>query len=310
LTLSINREKEDSLKKSASIVSIITACVLTLIKMYAAFITGSLSVLSSMIDSLSDIFASLVTYIAVRYSGRPFNKNHRFGYGKAEAVSALFQAAFIAGSAIFVLYDGFYRFFYPIQIEQTVFGVIIMLVCWFITLALIIFQKYIIKLVHSQAIKADSGHYTVDLLSNGSVILSLLAVKYLHWFWFDIATAIAIAVYLLYSAWNITKDALEEITDKEINDETRQKIIKTVNDTPGVLGCHDLRSRISGSLYFIELHLELDGNLTLFEAHQISDAAEQRITSIIPHAQVIIHQDPHGLNENRLDHSLNESSFF
>ena len=125
LTLSIDKEKEASLKKSASIVSIITACILTLIKIYAAFITGSLSVLSSMIDSLSDIFASLVTYVAVRYSGKPFNKNHRYGYGKAEAVSALFQAAFIAGSAIFILYDGFYRFFYPIQVEQTVFGVVI-----------------------------------------------------------------------------------------------------------------------------------------------------------------------------------------
>lgn len=309
MTLSINKEKEAFLKKAASIVSIITACILTLIKIYAAFVTGSLSVLSSMIDSLSDIFASLVTYIAVRYSGKPFNKNHRYGYGKAEAVSALFQAAFIAGSAIFILYDGFYRFFYPVQIEQTVFGVVVMLVCWFITLALIIFQKYIIKLVRSQAIQADSGHYTVDLLSNGSVILSLLVVKHLHWFWFDIATAIAIAVYLLYNAWNITKDALEEITDKEINEETRQKIIEIVTGTPGVLGCHDLRSRVSGSLYFVELHLELDGNLTLFEAHQISDMAEAQITSIIPNAQIIIHQDPHGLNENRLDHNINETDF-
>lgn len=308
LTLSIDKEKEASLKKSASIVSIITACILTLIKIYAAFITGSLSVLSSMIDSLSDIFASLVTYVAVRYSGKPFNKNHRYGYGKAEAVSALFQAAFIAGSAIFILYDGFYRFFYPIQVEQTVFGVVIMLICWFITLALIIFQKYIIKLVRSQAIKADSGHYTVDLLSNGSVILSLLVVKHFHCFWFDIATAIAIAIYLIYNAWSITKDALEEITDKEIDDKTRQKIIKIVTDTPGVLGYHDLRSRVSGSLYFIELHLELDGNLTLFEAHQISDRTEERITAVFPHAQVIIHQDPYGLNEKRLDHNINESN--
>ena len=102
---------------------------------------------------------------------------------------------------------------------------------------------------------------------------------------------------------------MEEITDKEINEETRQKIIEIVTGTPGVLGCHDLRSRVSGSLYFVELHLELDGNLTLFEAHQISDMAEAQITSIIPNAQIIIHQDPHGLNENRLDHNINETDF-
>ena len=195
-----NNINESGLKKIAAVASISTALTLTLIKTYAAFVTGSLSVLSSLIDSLSDILASAVTYVAIHYSDKPLNEEHRYGYGKAEAVSALIQAAFIAGSACFILYDGFYRFFNPVVIEETMFGIVIMTLCWVITLALILFQKYIIKRVRSQAINADSGHYTVDLLSNGAVILSLFAVKYFNFIWFDAITAILIAVYLLYNA--------------------------------------------------------------------------------------------------------------
>lgn len=299
-----NNSKEIFLKKAAATASIGTAFLLTIIKAYAAITTDSLSVFSSLIDSLSDILASAITFIAVRYSDKPLTQKHRYGYGKAESVSALLQAAFIAGSAGFILYDGFYRFTHPTYIKETIFGIIVMSACWLITLALIIFQKYIIKRVHSQAINADSGHYTVDLLSNGSVIVSLFIVKYLDWMWFDVTTAILIAVYLLYNAGIITREALEEITDKEIDEKTRKQIINTVMQVDGVLGCHDLRSRVSGSTMFIEIHLELDGNKTLFETHQISDNAEAKIIKLLPHAQVIIHQDPYGLKEKRLDHHI------
>ncbi|MBQ8481852.1 MAG: cation diffusion facilitator family transporter [Alphaproteobacteria bacterium] len=300
----INKQDESFLKKFAAIASISTAFVLTLIKTYAAFMTGSLSVLSSLIDSLSDILASIITFVAVHYSDKPLTNKHRYGYGKAESVSALLQSAFIIGSAGFILYDGFYRFANPRQIEETMFGIIIMSICWIITLALILLQKYTIKRVHSQAINADSGHYTVDLLSNGSVIVSLFVVKYLHWMWFDVATAVLIALYLLYNAGVIAYEALEEITDKEINEADRQKIINAVTRLDGVLGCHDFRSRISGSTFFVELHLEFDGNKTLYETHKISDIAESEIVSLFPQAQVIIHQDPYGLKEKRLDHDI------
>lgn len=301
---SINRNNEAFLKKLAATASIGTAFVLTLIKTYAAFMTGSLSVLSSLIDSLSDILASAITFIAVHYSDKPRNSRHRYGYGKAEAVSALLQSAFIAGSAGFILYDGFYRFANPKQIEEATFGIIIMIICWLITLALILLQKYIIKRVRSQAINADSGHYTVDLLSNGSVILSLFVVRYFNWVWFDVATAILIAIYLLYNAGIIAYEALEEITDKEIADADRQKIIDAVSHIDGVLGCHDFRSRVSGSVFFVELHLEFDGNKTLYATHKISDIAEAKIIALFPQAQVIIHQDPYGLKEKRLDHDI------
>lgn len=300
-----NCKNEATLKKIAATASIGTALALTLIKTYAAMVTDSLSIISSLVDSLSDILASAITYIAIRYSDKPLSKNHRYGYGKAESVSALIQAAFIAGSAAFILYEGFQRFVNPVQIKETTFGIVIMVICWIITLALILFQKYIIKRVRSQAINADSGHYTVDLLSNGSVILSLFVVKYFNMTWFDAAIALLIAGYLIYSAGVIAYEALEEITDKEIDEDLRQKIIEEITKIDGVKGCHDFRSRVSGSMLFIELHLEFDGNMTLFATHEISDKAENMIISLLPQAQVIIHQDPYGVKENRLDHRIN-----
>ncbi len=294
-----------SLKKMAATASIGTALILCIIKAGAAFYTGSLSVLSSMIDSLSDVVSSMVTFAAVRFADKPLTDRHRYGYGKVECVSALVQAAFIVGSAAFILYDGVKRFINPVPMQQTVFGIVIMCISIGLTLLLIAFQKYVVNKTKSKAIAADSMHYVVDILSNSAVILSLIVVHFLHWEWVDIVIAILIAVYLIFNAYEITVDALSEITDAEVDAAIKEDILAEVRQVEGVLGCHDFRSRVSGSRMFIELHVEMDGNLTLFAAHEVADKVEQAIQNRFSHAQVIIHQDPHGIDEYRLDHQIN-----
>ncbi|MBR1904391.1 MAG: cation diffusion facilitator family transporter, partial [Alphaproteobacteria bacterium] len=168
---------EATLKKAAATASVLTALMLCLIKAAAVIHTGSLSVLSSMIDSGADVISSLITLIAVRISDKPLSEHHRYGYGKIEAVSALLQAAFIVGSAGFILYDAVNRFINPVEVRQTTFGLIIMIICMLLTFGLIGFQKFVVRRTNSKAIEADSAHYTVDILSNLSVILSLLAVR-------------------------------------------------------------------------------------------------------------------------------------
>lgn len=292
------------LKKSAALASISVSMLLSMIKAAAVFYTGSLSVLSSMIDSLSDVFSSLITYIAVRISDKPLSEHHRYGYGKAEAVSALVQAAFIAGSAGFILYDGINRFVYPVAVKKTTLGMAIMIFSLLLTFALIVFQRYVVKCTGSKAIEADSAHYVVDILSNASVILSLLVVRYLAWQWFDVLIAVLIAVYLAFNAVQLAYNALNEITDAEVGDNIKKQITDLVQSVEGVKGYHDLRTRVSGARMFIEIHLELDGNLTLLAAHTIADRVEQKIMTDYPSAQIIIHQDPAGISENRLDHQI------
>ena len=301
-----NQTEIAKLKNLAAIASITTAFLLANVKGLAAYLTGSLSVTSSMIDSLSDMVSSVITFVAVYYSDKPLTAKHRYGYGKAESVSALFQAVFIICSAGFIIYDAIRRFINPVNIEDIAVGIDIMIVCLLFTLVLIILQKYVIHKTQSKAIAADSLHYVVDLLSNGSVIISLVVVKYFDLLWFDIFIAVLIALYLLYNAIQLARSSLEELTDKELDEEIKSEIIKIALSVKGVRGYHDFRSRISGSWIFVEIHLEIDGSLSLYKTHDIAEEAENKIIAQYPQAQVIIHQDPYGIEEKHLDEDIKE----
>ena len=300
----IDEEHLKKLKAFAACASISVSLTLSIIKAGAAIVTGSLSVLSSMVDSLTDVISSSISLVAVKFANKPLTEHHRYGYGKAESVSALIQAAFIAGSGGFIFYDGICRLMNPAPLKQTAVGLWIMGASIVLTVGLIAFQSAVVKKTKSQAIEADSAHYTVDLLTNGAIILSLLVVRYLHWQWFDCATAVVISVYLLWNAGHIAVKALEEITDHEVADDIKQKIVDLALSVPEVKGYHDFRTRVSGMRMFVEIHLELDGNLTLSQSHDISDKVEEKILAAFPMSQIIVHQDPYGLHEKRLDHEI------
>ncbi len=300
----LNQEQTNRLKKIATIASVSLAVSLSLLKTFGALYTGSLAVLSSLIDSLADIFASSITFIAVKYSSRPASDNHRYGYGKAEALSALIQSAFIAGSGIFVMYDGFSRLISPVTLEKTDTGILIMVISLVATLGLIFFQKYVTRRTTSQAISADSAHYTVDVLTNASIILSLLVVKIFNIGWFDTLTAFIISSYLLFNAYKLARDAITLLMDTELSDDIRTNIIRIVRTCPFTKGIHDLRTRDLGGTYMFEFHLELDGNLSLYDAHDLTDMVEDEILEAYPNSQIIIHQDPAGIKEKRLDHII------
>ena len=294
----------DTLKKRASIIAITVAISLCLLKVFASYYTGSLSILSSMIDSLSDIIGSLVTLIAVRYSCRPACQTYRYGYGKAEALSALFQAVFIACSGLYVICDGINRFYNPIPIEQTTAGLAVMIFSLIATFALIAYQRHIYNITRSQAILADSAHYVTDILTNSSIIITLLAVKLFDWIWFDTIAAIIIAAYLLYNAYTLAKDAVSNLLDRELDNDIRTEIKKIVTKFDFVKGIHDLRTRDIGGNYFFEFHLEMDGNLSLKTAHEHTHQVENAICKHYPNSQIIIHQEPAGIQDDRLDDKL------
>lgn len=292
------------LKQSAVIAGVVLAILLSLLKFYAFLRTGSLAIFSSFVDSVTDLFASLVTLIAVYFSSKPANVSHRYGYGKTEALSALLQAGFVGISGLSVIIDGIKRLIHPVEIEQTTIGIFIMLFSIFSTLLLVIYQTYVANKTSSLAIKADRAHYTIDFLTNAAVVLSLLFVHFFNFFYFDVAAALFISVYLLYNAYQLALEAIEMITDKELPDEIRTNIEKIVTQSKGIHGMHDFRTRNLGGMYYFELHLEIDGKLSLFKAHELSDKVEKKILDIYPYSQILIHQDPYGIKEDRLDHQI------
>ncbi|MDT8370664.1 MAG: cation diffusion facilitator family transporter [Gammaproteobacteria bacterium] len=280
------------LMRLATYASVTTALILILAKMIAWFITDSVSILATLIDSSLDVLASIVNLIAVRHALQPADKEHRFGHGKAEALAGMGQAMFIAGSAGLLLLQAVGRMIHPQDgLKGMEIGVGVMLFSMVTTLALITFQKYVIKHTNSTAIKADALHYKTDLLVNGSVIVALF-LAYYGWGYFDALFAIGIAIFILYSAWEIIQEAINLLMDHELPDEQREQIRQIVLQHPETLGFHDLRTRRSGNIVFIQLHLELDARLTLSVAHAIADQVEKQLETLFPEAEVIIHEDP------------------
>lgn len=300
----LNTEQINRLKKQASICSVLLAIILIIIKSIGVIYSGSLSVLSSMVDSMGDLVASMVTFTAVRFSAKPASSSHRYGFGKAEALSALIQSAFIGGSGVFIIYDGISRIIHPHPQIKSQSAIIIMIISLILTFALIAFQKYVAKKTGSRAIKADSAHYSVDVITNISIIFTLIAINLFHINWFDTVAAFFVASYLLWSSYHLVLDSLTMIMDKELGDDIRENIKKIVLSCDHIQGIHDLRTRDLGSSYIFELHLELDGNLSLNQAHQYTDNVEAELLKTYPGTQIIIHQDPAGLHENRLDYEI------
>lgn len=290
-------EEAGRLMRLATYASVSVAISLILAKLIAWFMTDSVSMLATLIDSTLDALAAIINMIAVRHALTPADKDHRFGHGKAEALSGLGQATFIAGSAGFLMLEAFGRFFHPQAPGSIEIGIGVMIFSIAATLGLLTIQKHVISKTNSTAIKADSLHYKTDLYMNASVIAALLLAVY-GWPGFDAVFGIGIGIFVLYSAWEIVQHAIGDLMDKELSSEERQQIVDIVVSHPKARGMHDLRTRKSGVTYFIQLHLELDDNLLLKQAHRIADEVEASLCKAFPNSEIIIHQDPHSLIEN------------
>ena len=272
----------------------IVATLLLIVKVAAWWVTGSVSLLASLIDSMLDIAASLVNLVVVRYSLQPADREHTFGHGKAESLAALAQAMFISGSAVFLILNGIERFFRPHALQSPEYGVYISLFAIAVTLGLVTFQKQVVKKTGSQAIAADSLHYQSDLYMNAAIMLALG----LSWFGItqaDAVFAVGIGVFILYSAFKMVQEAIQTLLDRKLPDDELKAIRQCCLNVKGVLGVHQLRTRMSGPTRFIQLHLELEDNMPLLEAHRISDQVEDKLLELFPQSDVLIHQDPYSV---------------
>lgn len=287
------------LLRIATTASVAAAVVLIAAKGAAAALTGSVSVLSTLIDSLMDAGASLVNLIAVRNALKPADREHRFGHGKAEPLAALAQAAFVAGSSLFLVIEALSRLAAPAPVVRPGIGIAVMVFAILVTVTLVAYQSHVVRRTRSLAISADSLHYKGDVLIHASVIVSLLASMYFGIGWLDPLFGMGIALYLLWSAWTIAHGALNELMDRELDEASRARIIAIAKGHRGVRDIHDLRTRSAGPRSFVQFHLELDKDISLVRAHEISDAVEADVRAAFPGAGVIIHQDPEGVPEHR-----------
>ena len=283
------------LMRAATYASVGVAVLLIAAKLVAWVYTGSVAMLTSLVDSLLDGAASVTTLVAVRHALVPADDEHRFGHGKAEALAGLAQGAFITGSVAFLLFESGQRLIEPHPVTHGATGVAVMILSIAATFSLLLFQRFVVRRTGSIAVIADSLHYKTDLLTNLGVIAALLLAAEGKWAVADPLVAIAIALYVLKGAFGIFREAFDHLMDREFPDEMRARIRDIVMQHPEARSIHDLRTRWSGNRPFIQFHLEMDGAMTLLRAHHISDEIEQAVMREFPGAEVMIHEDPEGV---------------
>lgn len=284
------------LLRIATTASVATASLLLAVKFGAWLLTGSVSLLASLVDSMMDVLASALNLFAVRWSLAPPDDEHRFGHGKAESLAGLGQAAFIAGSALFLVFQAADRFFSPRPLQHLEVGLGVMAFSMVATTLLIALQRFVISRTGSIAIQADSLHYVSDLLTSAGVLVALVLAM-AGWLWADPMIGLAVAAYIFWSALQIGKIAVHMLMDRELPVEEQEQILATATAHPEVVGVHDLRTRQAGPVRFIQLHLELPADLPLFRAHAISERVTAELRATFPGADIIIHQDPAGISE-------------
>jgi ferrous-iron efflux pump FieF len=289
----------DRLRRMATYASVAVAAVLIAVKFAAWLETGSVALLSSLVDSLLDAVASLVNLVAVRHAMSPADREHRFGHGKAEPLAVLGQSAFITGSAMLLLAEAVRRLIWPVPVENPPAGIAVMIFSIAVTIALVLYQRHVVRRTGSIAITADELHYRSDLVLNTSVIAALLLGSVLDFPLLDPLFGAAIGIWIVYSAVRLARLSLFQLMDHELPDEERERIRAIAQSHPDVAAAHDLRTRVAGPTAFIQIHIEMDGGLSLIRAHEISDEVEAELRAAYPHAEVMIHQDPEGIEEPR-----------
>ncbi|MEM6625765.1 MAG: cation diffusion facilitator family transporter [Pseudomonadota bacterium] len=273
------------------------AGVLIAIKAWAWFVSGSVAMLASLADSGLDLAASLFTLWAVTYAAAPPDPEHRYGHGKAESFAGLFQALLVGASATFVAIEAFDRFQNPQPIQQGGLAIAVMVISIGLTLALLVAQSRAVNATGSVATSGDRAHYAADLGANLAVILGVAASAFLGWPLADPLIGLGVALWLAWSALEVARGATNQLMDRELPADARERIVALAEAADPRVSVHQLRTRAAGPIIHIQFHLDLPPTMSLAEAHQVMVACETRILAEFPGADVLIHPDPIGVAE-------------
>jgi ferrous-iron efflux pump FieF len=285
------------LRLRATWASLLVATVLIVAKFLAWIGTGSVALLSSLVDSLVDAAASLVNFFAVRHASVPADREHRFGHGKAEPLAALGQSAFLVGSAVLLMAEAIRRLISPEPVANPPAGIAVMVFSIVVTIGLVLYQRHVVRHTGSLAVGADELHYRGDIILNLSVIVTLVVGHSFSVPLLDPLFGAAVGVWIIYSAVKIARLSLTQLMDRELPDAERARVRAIAESHPEVAAVHDIRTRVAGPTAFIQLHIEMDGEMNLLHAHEVSDDVEGQLRDAFPHAEIIIHEDPAGIDE-------------
>jgi len=284
-----------SLPRIATSVATVSAFVLAISKVIIGFMTGSVAVIASAIDSLLDMVISIFNNIAVRVSESKPNTKFNYGKGKIEGLAALFEGLFISASGLYIIFEGIKKIVDNAPIVKIDYSIYVMVFSMVVTFFLVVFLTYVVKKTNHLVIKSDLLHYKTDLLSNGAVLISLIVVKLTGWYYIDFVLSVLIGIYIIKEASAIVKEGFEILLDVSLDFQTVEKIKDILKREPLVLDYHCLRTRKAGNRNFVDVHLVLTPDMKLKLAHSIIENVEEKIRKIDPDKKWIIniHADPY-----------------
>lgn len=283
--------------RSVTRLSVGVAVVLIALKAFALGASGSVSIFASLADSALDLIASLATFFAVRWAALPPDEAHRYGRGKGEALAALVQAGLVFASAVFIGWEAIQRIFDPRPVTGGLWGVGVVVLSIALTGWLVWMQTRALKRSGSVAVHGDRAHYLADLASGVVVLVGVISGALLSAPGLDAAAGLVVAVWLFWGALGVLRVAADQLLDRAAPEADRQAITAAVLEDARIGGLHHLRTRLTGSVMQIQMHVDLEPSLTLDAAHAIVVEAEKRILARFPMADVLIHADPRGAAE-------------
>ena len=290
-------EESAALTRRITRLSLAVATVLSLAKVAAWIASGSVAVLASLADSGLDMLAAATTYFAVRYAAEPPDREHRYGHGKAEAFASLIQAGLVFASAALIGREAIDHLIHPQAVTHQGFGLWVMAASTVLTVMLVSAQSRVLKTAQSVAVTSDRMHYLVDIASNVVAFAGIGASLLIGGPAPDAIAGLLVAGWLVWGAISVFRGASLELMDHELGREARARIIALMRADPKVGGVHQLRTRAAGPYVHMQVHMDLDPNLSLVEAHRIMVEAENRVLAAFPAADILIHPDPRGFAE-------------
>ena len=289
--------------KRSSLITITVVTFLIIIKLIAYFYTGSIIILSVMADSIFDLIISLTSLILVRISLRQNTAEYRFGYGKAEALSAFIEGIIILFISISILVLAFQKYQQPDSyMEHANIAIGVMLMSLISTFFLVRYQTTVMKETNSISIESEKLHYMSDLLTNFAALIGIILVASFNFTKADPIIAGLISIYLMYTTFEIFKKSVAVLIDREIDDDLKKEVFEIVQSHNKVLGFHDVRTRQSGSSkgkFFMQMHIEVSEHVTLNESHNIADQVEDSILEKFPDSVILLHVDPQNVIEKK-----------
>ena len=280
-------------KASAAKLSVISNTSLIVLKLIVGFVTGSVSILADAVHSVADLFAAIIAFFAVRVSEKPPDETHPYGHGNVEGISSILEALLILAAVAVIMFEAVKRLIHVRPLEQLEYGLLLMLVSIVVNAVVSRHLFRVAKETESVALQADAMHLRTDIYANVAVIVGLGLVQITGNPIFDPIVAILVSIGVLFMPLELMRTALNMLVDTRLPKHELERLEQVLNSHPGVLGFHKLRSRRAGSHRIVDLHIQVADDLSLAEAHRLTEEVEEQLRRELPNTDVLVHTEPH-----------------